>query len=145
LNATFPSPTTTGVSPWSEAGILCRRICLLRLRGQREEAASLEATELARTVEAIRRSPGIATDCDQKLEALFAREEERVATASVVAEILLPLLDDSRPAAKDVRPVRSSRAERTLPRVASATPLGIADFIDEMIQQERAASHAATS
>jgi len=126
--------------------VLYRRICLLRTRGHSLEAARLQSTELSRAVTAVRQSAGSAADCDAKSSALFSLEEERITNANVLAEILLPLLREFAPAE-----VPRAAAARSSPSPVSAaepkpvartptTPLGIADFIDEMLQQERAAS-----
>ena len=81
------------------------------------------------------------------MAALFAREAERVADASLLAEILLPLLRDSVPPeivraglARPPRPVLPDPA--VLRRPLAAAP-GIADFIDQMIEQESATPAAA--
>ena len=81
--------------------------------------------------------------CEAKIAALFTCEAERVADAGVLAEILLPLLRDFAPPvlapasfARLARPVVSDPVLSRRPPVPAP---GIADFIDEMIQQDRAA------
>lgn len=82
------------------------------------------------------------------MKAVFAREEDRVADASVLAEILLPQLRDALAAAGAPR-VRAEElpqrapAARPAPRTVAAAAPGIADFIDEMIAQERPVPSAA--
>ncbi len=103
----------------------------------------MQSNELANAIDRIRESELDGAECDAKIGALFAREAERVADAGVLAEILLPLLRDFAPAevppasfAPRARPVVS---DPVLSRRPPAPARGIADFIDEMIQQERAA------
>ncbi len=138
----FP-PSANETSPWNEVGELYRRICVLRVRGLSVEAARLESTELADAISRIRDSEPDDAECDARMCALFAREADRVADASVLAEILLPLLRDFAPPevarasfARFSRPVVSDPVVSRRPPAPVPAP-GIADFIDEMIQQER--------
>ncbi len=119
-------------------------MCVLRVRGLSVEAARLESAELADAISRVRQLDRDEAAGEAKMSALFAHEAERVADASVLAEILLPLLRDSVPPRLArasfgllSRPVVS---DPVLSRRAPAPAPGIADFIDEMIQQERAAS-----
>jgi hypothetical protein len=123
-------------SLWSEVRVLYRRICLLRNLGLGAEAAHIEPA-VSRAVAAIRDSPEGGGNYDARLKALFALEEDRVASASVLAEILLPMLremavDEAR---RQVcaRPVHSARAADTGRRRGSVAAPSIADFIDQMI------------
>lgn len=128
--------------------MIYRRICVLRARGLSVEAARLQSTELSRAVRALRQSLTGDADGEAQLRALFAREEERVANASVLAEILLPMLRESATASAPralatapslaAAPPSADRRRSSRPPAAATAP-GIADFIDEMIQQERAA------
>jgi hypothetical protein len=122
----------------------------LRTAGKIEEAGLLESTGLPPVVKTLRDSTTVS---DAQLEVLFAAEEERVSTARLLAEILLPMLTEAI-AAASVNPSASasSAALRTPPVVTSSasvekpvaaaasagTTPGIADFIDEMLSQERA-------
>jgi hypothetical protein len=131
---------------WSEVGVLYRRLCLLRNLGHGAEAAHIESA-LSRAVAAIRESPEGSGNYDARLKALFALEEDRVASASVLAEILVPMLhkmadDEMRPPVH-ARLVQSARAADTGRRRGSVVTTSIADFIDQMIQQERISSGAA--
>ncbi len=125
------------ISPLGECAAVCRRICLLRQRGDAEAAEQLEESELPR----LRAELG-----EERLHALLVAEEERVANASALAEILLPLLRETH-AASAVPPPLTVIHSNTAPIVqvrrparGTSEPRGIADFIDEMIAQERAAS-----
>jgi hypothetical protein len=133
-------------SLWSDVAAIYRRICLLRLRGQSLEASRLQSTELSRAISSLRETVGSASECDSRLEGLFAREEERVTNASVLAEVLLPLLRDSVSAVVARPPLagraRSTSAAGSSSRAQPASAPGIADFIDEMIQLERPAPSA---
>lgn len=132
---------------WSDIARVCRRVCVLRERGQIEEAERLRAGELMEKV-AIARSPAETdTAVTERLNAIFAAETERVANASVLAELLAPLLTGqvfSPEAARAIEtttkpapiaaPVASSGVvEKPAPPRAGS----IADFIDEMIAQEK--------
>ena len=145
------SPSIDESSLWSEAAIVYRRICLLRLRGQSLEAARLQSTELSRAIGALREALGNSAECEAKLSAVFAREDDRIADASVLAEVLLPLLRESPPAIGHFAPASATSSRSTAsvspsrPRAKPATAPGIADFIDEMIQLEGAPPRASAS
>jgi hypothetical protein len=130
-----------------------RRICILRVKGQPEEATALEASEL---------EPALSTaravgpeECDEA--AVFAAEDERMSTAVALAELLTPLLAerlraelgapagpamDSAPARALTNPVapepdRMPGSPSAAPVVTpSARPASIADFIDGMLIQQ---------
>jgi hypothetical protein len=123
-----------GDSPWSELATLYRRVCLLRARGLGAEADHLAATDLARALTALR--PAGRPAGDPELRALFAREEDRVADATVLAEILLPLLREPAAAGASAPAPAALPARAPRPAASAAAP-GIADFIDEMISLER--------
>lgn len=150
--ASSPFPLhSAAASRWREVQSVYRRVCVLRFAGKTDEAEKLEATSLTQAVGTLRDS---STVTPAQLDALFAAEEERVADARALAEILLPMLLESSfalPVAAS-RPVTSpiASAARPSPSPAEATsdekPLpdnsgtlpGIADFIDEMLSQDRA-------
>jgi hypothetical protein len=109
----------------------------------------MRVQQLEPAIKALRESSAIA---DDQLEAMFAAEEERVATAHTLAEILLPLLTERIPPPLSSRPLSSDReADRDFAHDHAATPAvdssgdrtrspmlpGIADFIDEMLMQDR--------
>ncbi|MCX6955255.1 MAG: hypothetical protein NTV51_24135, partial [Verrucomicrobia bacterium] len=127
--------------PWEEVARVCRRICLLRSTGRSLDAARLQSTELSRLLTAMPSAP----ETDHRLHVLFAEEERRIADAHALAEILVPLI---------VEQLRALLPHSTTPALATghfatepaATPRpvrteapGIADFIDDMIAQERPA------
>jgi len=93
---------------------------------------------------------------ESQLEKIFLAEEDRVDTAYALAEILLPLLTaqngiasapgrnfsstrDSDPAALAENETRRGLDSDPVPPAPNAGPMlpGIADFIDEMLIQER--------
>ena len=117
-----------------------RRVCLLRSEGRSGEAQRMEETELAAAAMQAREASESGPEADARLEALVAGESERVAAAFAFAEVLAPMLSDrlralsparavagnSGPSRPDIRPARDAR--------------GIADYIEEMLAQDRAAS-----
>lgn len=150
--ASSPFPLhSTAASRWREVQSVYRRVCVLRSAGKNEEAERLEATTLPQAIGTLRDS---STVTPAQLEGLFAAEEQRVSDARALAEILLPMLLESsfvlpvaasRPATTAIAASPASRAtvapassdEKTLPDNSGTLP-GIADFIDEMLSQDRA-------
>lgn len=136
------SPAST--SAWHDVVRVCRRICILRERGQGEEAERLRTTELADLI-AARTAAGDEREVATRLEAIFAAEEERVANAAVVAELLLPLLTQElragfplslgRGSATAAVHSEGSHVGASAPPQAQA-PTDIAGFIDQMIAQD---------
>ncbi len=107
----------------------------------------MQSTELSRALAALRAIPEAAADSDARLRALFAAEEERVLNARVLAELLVPLLSEHLGGLRPPAPRRATvaspapaaaAAEPAVPAGSGPTP-GIADFIDEMLAQDRAA------
>ncbi len=130
-------PTSTRRPAWDEIARLYRTVCLLRARGRVHEAAQLETGELTDALEIARRSETDA-DLDVRLSTLFATEEERVATAVAIAEVLTPLLAERlqlRETASERDPVRPPLATRP-----NGTMPNIADFIDQMLERESRAA-----
>lgn len=131
---------------------LCRRICLLREREQPAAAEELRSGALEAMLAVLRTQGESEADIAQRIATIFATETERVANAAVLAELLAPLLGANAPSAATA--AATSRGDGA---AASPTPLGptlasaplradpanIADFIDEMIAQERAHPPAA--
>lgn len=100
------------------------------------------ANELAE-VRATLSSGGVSSEIESKIAAIFAREENRVADAAVLAELLAPALC----AATNTAAVNSvsARDMSTAPPPSAPKPIAarggrgdIADFIDEMLAQDRA-------
>ena len=145
-----PSPLLRDVQ------VLYRRICVLRATGKSAEADALETGKLADAIAKLHESSTSIADLDQRLEALFAKETERVDTAHALAELLLPMLtaaDESGVSRRSRAPTPgfefSAARETSVPSQAGADGIppapstgpmlpGIADFIDEMLVQERA-------
>jgi hypothetical protein len=121
---------------------ICRRICLLRESHQAAAAEELRRGELAAALVAIRATVESDAVVEQKLEATFAAEAERVANAAVLAELLAPLLvqHTSWEPGSSARLHEPAGEAPALPLSAPpprADPADIAHFIDEMIAQER--------
>jgi hypothetical protein len=127
---------------------LCRRIALRRECGDTVAAEEIRCGPLAAALEIVRAKTGAtAAEVERRLEVIFAAEQERVANAAVLAELLAPLLRDRLPAATADGAVPGSASPRLPPppppkRFAAAN---IADFIDEMLAYERATASAESS
>jgi hypothetical protein len=124
---------------WSDVARVCRRVCILRERGQHEEAERLRAGSLLDMVSKLRTSIDSETTVTERLDAIFAVEVERVANAAALAEILVPLLAEQlRPlaGAPSLAPTPVPEISRPAKPAAPRTPASIADFIDDMIAQE---------
>lgn len=122
---------------------LVRQICLLREQGDTVEAGRLEANDLAALVDEIRREQGGATLRDEELQEIFSVETQRIADATLVADLLIPRLLETwnsfsaalprpRPAATTPEPA-PIRAATTVP----AGPPAISDLLDAMLAAER--------
>jgi hypothetical protein len=149
LNPTAAIPPTAATenlpdqnAAWREATRICRRICVLREQGRQAEAETMMAQELA-GVRATLSDLGDSSAVEMRMAAIFAREEERVADATVLAELLAPTLCAagavSTPSVRSMNEATSS-SPRIAPKplVARGGTGDIADFIDEMLAQERA-------
>jgi len=123
--------------PWIEVGRVYRRICFLRFEGMASEAQAIEDTEFAEAAAKARRASGSEFEADSVLNALLADERERVAEAVAFAEVLVPMRSRSLPglAPSAAAPPAAPRRARMPAHDASR---GIADFIDDMLAQERA-------
>jgi hypothetical protein len=120
--------------PWIKVGRIYRHICFLRSEGLGAEAKRIEDTELE---EAAAEARATESDGDTQLKAFYAQEQERVAEAIAFAEVLVPALSghfSSPETAKARSPVPAPRSKA---RSARSEP-GIADYIDEMLAQDRA-------
>jgi hypothetical protein len=120
-------------------GRVHRRLCFLRTEGRDAEAREVADHEMAAAVADARRDSGSESEADALLTALIAEGEERVADAVAFAEVLLPMLrrELGSPSAESVRAAESPRQRRARPERHGEAP-GIADFIDEMLAQDRA-------
>ncbi|MEO6567949.1 MAG: hypothetical protein ABIO94_04240 [Opitutaceae bacterium] len=127
---------------------------MLRSSGKSADAEALFAGQLA---SAIARARQVQELSETQLGALFSAEEDRVDTAQTIAEILLPLLTaaggiaalqrnfSSQPFSESDAAINGDSAfgSSSEPGRAPAnnnSPMlpGIADFIDEMLTQDRA-------
>jgi hypothetical protein len=122
--------------PWIEVGRVYRRICFLRLEGRGTEAQVIEETEFAEAAAKARGASGDEFEADSILRGIRAEEEERVAGAIAFAEVLVPMLERRVPALAPAPP--AAPAPRRAPPPATGESRGIADFIDDMLAQERA-------
>jgi hypothetical protein len=100
------------------------------------QAQAIEDTELAGAVEAAR---GTGPDAESILEALLAEERERVAGAVAFAEVLVPMLTRRMPGYSPAPSPAPAPLRSRMP--AHDASRGIADFIDDMLAQERAGKH----
>jgi len=126
--------------PWIKVGKLYRRIFFLRSEGETDHARELEETELAEATAQARRHAGSEFEAESILQQLIADEKERVADAVAFAEILVPMLAD-RLGGLAARPAAPAVVAPRRPKVSPPVePRGIADFIDDMLTQERRAS-----
>ncbi len=131
-----------------------RRLCVLRERGEVAAADTLEAGPLAELTATLRATAVAPAEFDQQLEAVFTTEQERVANASALAELLLPLLSNGSPLFGLVASTPPTAAPASAPAPASFTqpappvrraPGDIADFLDDMIAQDEAESAPSVS
>jgi hypothetical protein len=115
---------------------LCRQICLCRTRGQVAEASRLEIILHDQV------SAGFSRDA---LQEIFLAEQRRVIDALMLAEVLGPLLTEQLATATSEKTRAPAAATRSSSRPAApGRQLAIADLIEGMLMQERAArSHAA--
>lgn len=124
---------------------LVRRVCLLREQGEAEAAARFEQNELATAVRDLRLAEGLEAVRDEELQELFIREEQRVADAVILAELLAPRLASVRPPVPAVQvttPVQVRRDEFvSTPRVieSGAGSTAIPDLLDAMLAADSAA------
>jgi hypothetical protein len=124
--------------PWMEVGRIFRRICFLRAEGLAEEAHRVEETEFAEATTRARQGSESEFESESILHAVITEEKERVCDAIAFAEILVPMLAE-RLGAK-LGPVRAAaHVAKKLPVRASEAPRDIADFIDDMIRQDKSA------
>jgi hypothetical protein len=124
---------------------LVRRVCLLREQGDTAAAARLEQDELGTAVRDLRLAHGLEVVRDEELQELFAREEQRVADAVILAELLAPRLAAARPSAPAVHVTTTAPVRREdfspAPRVveSGAGSTAIPDLLDAMLAADRTA------
>uniref|UniRef100_UPI0039C967CA hypothetical protein n=1 Tax=Horticoccus sp. 23ND18S-11 TaxID=3391832 RepID=UPI0039C967CA len=129
---------------WNDVARTCRRVWVLREHGRHDEAELLRQGELAGQVAAARSPAESDADVAGRLEAIMTHEAERVASAAVLAELLLPILAQQLRAPAATVATASPVAIQALPKLdapqapAQRPAASIADFIDMMIAQENA-------
>ena len=145
-SAELPEPLhlSSEPSPWDDVRRIYRRVCVLRASGKVDDAAHLENQDLARALAEAR----IATNNHEEEAAVLAQEAERVANATVLAELLAPMVAEQVRAASPRIPAPPSNtpvaapAEQTSkaarPRRESVPT--IADMLDGMLSQDPAPS-----
>jgi hypothetical protein len=125
---------------WQEIARACRRICLLRERGEHGEAERVRTGPLATLLSAARTPSDTDAGMALRLESLMAQETERVANAAALAELLQALLPE--PPRFPASPSRVAPGAAAAPKLSSvpskprAAPASIADFIDTMLEQD---------
>jgi hypothetical protein len=126
-------------APWTEARRICRRVWLLRSKGLIAEAQRIEDTELAAVQ--VRAVPGGGLEADARFKALMTEERERMDAAVAFAEVLAPMLSER---LRVFAPERGRTGMSPAPERKEPGPggeaRGIADYIDEMLAQDRAGS-----
>lgn len=134
----FPDPE----NPWSEVARLCRRVCVLRAQGRDDEAKLLRTQAIDPFVAALQSGSEPAMSNADRLAATMAAEANRVADATLLAELLAPMLG-----ARAGITALASPGSRTVtappdvqvfaqPIAPVRTAASIADFLDEMLAQE---------
>jgi hypothetical protein len=114
-------------------------MCFLRSEGLAVEAQVLEETEFAAAEARAREVSGNEFEADSILKTLLAEEQERVSEAVAFAEVLVPMLV-KRLSGLVALPSAASPAPRAAKMPAHDESRGIADFIEDMLAQERTAS-----
>ena len=117
-----------------------RRICLLRSEGRSGEAQRVEDTELAAAAAQLRDASGSEPEADARMKALWAEEGERVAAAMAFAEILAPMLSERLCAVAPAQLAARAQVPARPDARTAGEAHGIADYIDQMLAQERAGS-----
>jgi hypothetical protein len=139
----FPPPSAT----WNDVARLVRRVCVLRERGETDAAENLRLGALASLITSVQNAADDPAGVAQRIEAIYATEQERVANASALAELLLPLLTDSAPVfgahpESELQVTAMHSPSPAVPTPPTSKPVrrpgDIADFLDDMIAQERA-------
>ncbi|HEY5228143.1 MAG TPA: hypothetical protein VIJ19_06355 [Opitutaceae bacterium] len=124
--------------PWIEVGRIFRRICFLRSEGLSAEAHRLEEGDFAAAAARARVGAGSEFEAESILQALLTDEKERVCDAIAFAEILVPMLAER--LAGKAGPVRAAAHVPKKVRAESpAAARDIADFIDDMLRQDKSA------
>ena len=116
-----------------------RRVCLLRLEGREADARRLLEGEFSKAEADARSACRDDPDAETSLRAFLAGEGERVAQAMAFAEVLMPELSRHFEA-QGVPRAAHGAAPHGRRAAAPAEAPSVADFIEDMLSQERAAS-----
>ncbi len=148
------SPPVAEANPLAGISRCIRRICLLREQDNAAEAVRLEQNEFANALRDLRLAHGPEFLPESELRALFAVEENRVADAMVLSELLLPqlakLFPSTAPFPLQARPLSTppQGLDSAIPFPRTATPGVspiIADLLDAMLASERTGRRTASS
>ena len=131
--------------PWTHLAPLCRRICVLRAQGLAAAADELHLSEFAPALAALRNQSGHAVLIDdERVRLLQAIEQERVANAMLMAELIKSLVAATGgtalagPTPLVSASVAATPAPATTPRRAPPPEsLSIADLLDDMLAQSQ--------
>jgi hypothetical protein len=124
--------------PWIKVGRIFRRLCFLRAEGLLAEAQRVEDEEFTEAAARARECASSEFEAESILQALLTEEKERVADAIAFAEILVPMLAER--LAANAGPIRSAAHVAQKARAsAPAQAKDIADFIDDMLRQDKSA------
>jgi hypothetical protein len=102
----------------------------------RDEARRIEDGEFAEAAARARSASASGEEAESLLKTLQAEESERVASAVAFAEVLVPMLASKLTHAA-AAPSHAPAPERRKMRAAASDARGIADFIDDMLEQDR--------
>jgi hypothetical protein len=116
-------------------------MCFLRSEGLTGEAQRIEETEFAQASADARSAASSEFEAESLMRTFLAEEQERVAQAIAFAEVLVPMIVE-RIGPMAPGQVRAPVSAARKPRVETpAEARGIADFIDDMLTQDRAGAH----
>jgi hypothetical protein len=137
LNLSSTSQSATADARMTGLTRLVRRICLLREQGDAAQAGRLHEQEFATALRDLRLAQGPDVLPEKELRALFEQEEQRVAEAVILSELLIPRLVEGWPAVSGPRSAGPARAPAPRPVAPAAGPPAIPDLLDAMLAAER--------
>lgn len=141
MNPSSSNPPPTAAALLAGIARIVRRICLLRELGESAQAVRLQENDLAGAVRDLRLAHGPEMLPENELHGIFAAEEQRVAEAVILSELLLPRLVESWLAVSPPRaagPARSAAVSPVVrPAPVPAGPPAIPDLLDAMLAAER--------
>ena len=147
MTAAIIKPPTLLDAPRAELARLCRSLCLSYEKDP--QGVVLTESDFTRLLDDVRGKFGLDVLSEDDLWEIVREEEGRVVQASLVAEFLLPQIaallqaraDRPSPASPAALPSPSTAAVPPRPAAARAAarpaPLGIADLLEGMLDQER--------